>query len=282
MTHQKVTVGADWLHDHLLEDDLVILDGSWHLPSERRNAKEEYEKEHIPGALFFDLDKHSRQDTDLPHMMPDAAQFSREMGSLGLSHEMTFIIYDTKGLFSAARIWWMFRHFGIQKVYILNGGLQAWKNMGYKIESGLKTKPKTNFLARVENNLTIDLEEMKKAILSKESPLLFDARSSARFLGREAEPRPGVQAGHMPGAINIPYDSLLDNAQKLLSTKDLQRIFDQKGFTPHQPVIATCGSGVTACIILLALTHLGYNTFALYDGSWSEWGSLRDVPIIKT
>lgn len=279
MAEQQVTVSVDWLTQHMNDDDLVIIDGSWHLPQENRDPKAEYLDGHIPGAIFFDLNTHSHQNTDLPHMMPSADQFSREMGELGVSQVDTIVVYDTTGLFSAGRIWWMFRQFGAANTYVLDGGLPAWVAAEKHLESGDVYRPATKFNAAIADDLTIDLAAMRKAVTSDEGPLLLDARSAGRFYGRDPEPRPGARGGHMPGAVSLPFTSLLDSERKLLPPPALKELIDAAGFDPSKPTIATCGSGVTACVILLALARLGHTDITLYDASWSEWGDLADTPI---
>lgn len=278
MAKQKVIVSVDWLRDHLDDDNLVILDASWHLPPENRDPKQEYEKAHIPGAVFFDLDKHSAQDTALPHMMPDAEQFGRDMGALGIADTDLIVVYDSVGLFSCARVWWMCRQFGAANCYVLDGGLPAWKRAGLPIQAGQRDRAARQFHASVTTDRVVTLQEMQDVIESGES-LILDARGPGRFYAREPEPRPGMRGGHMPGAANLHYRTLLDDEMKLRSDADLQAALDDAGFDPARQTITSCGSGVTAAIILLALTRLGHNAAKLYDGSWSEWGSLPDTPI---
>jgi len=279
MAQTQVTVSVDWLAQNLNDENLVVVDGSWHLPPENRNPRAEFLAEHIPNAVFFDLDKHSRQDTDLPHMMPGAEQFAREMGELGISEKNTIVIYDTTGLFSAARIWWMFRQFGAANTFVLNGGLPAWIKAGHPLQSGITRREPTIFNAHFTDDLIIGLEAMRAAVESEDGPLLLDARSAGRFFSRDPEPRAGSRGGHMPGAVSLPFITLLDSERKLLPSNELQTIFDKVGYDPQRPTIATCGSGVTAGVILLALAQLGHTDVPLYDGSWSEWGSLADTPV---
>lgn len=279
MAEQQVTVSVSWLNEHLNDDNLVIVDGSWHLPPEKRDPRAEYLEGHIPGAVFFDLDKHSSQETDLPHMMPDAGRFGREMGELGLSEKNMIVVYDAAGLFSAARIWWMFRQFGAKNTFVLDGGLPAWKKAGYALQTGPQNRAAAIFNAAISKDMIVGLAAMRKAVASEDGPLLLDARSAGRFYGRDPEPRAGVRGGHMPGAVNLPFTVLLDSERKLLAPEKLNEIISATGFEPGKPTIATCGSGVTAGVILLALARLGHEDVPLYDASWSEWGALDDVPI---
>ncbi|MEP3671657.1 MAG: 3-mercaptopyruvate sulfurtransferase [Hyphomicrobiales bacterium] len=279
MSDHQVTVSVDWLAEHINDDDVAVVDGTWHLPNVDRDPEAEYLEGHIPGAVFFDLEKQSDRTSHMGLMMPIAMQFGREMGDLGISESDTIIIYDTTGLFSAARVWWMFRQFSAQKVYILDGGLPAWKKAGHALETGpLKPEPKT-FRAEISDDVIVGLDTMKEAVENPEGPLLLDAREAARFDGTAPEPRPEVCSGHMPGAMNLPYDSLLDDERKLLDVATLQKKFDEVGYDPDKPTIATCGSGVTACVILAALARLGNTDVPLYDGSWSEWGATVGLPV---
>ena len=283
MNEQKVTVSVEWLHEHLHDETLIIIDGSWHLPDAKRDPKAEYAAGHIPGALFFDLDRHSQQDTDLPHMMPTAEQFGREMSELGISDQATIVIYDTTGLFSAARVWWMFRQFGAANSFVLDGGMPAWLKAGHDLSHEQTTTSRplaaTRFNTRANSPLTLDLAMMRQALAQENAPLILDARGAGRFYGRDPEPRAGLRGGHMPGAINLPFTSLLDNERKLLPVEQLEKIIAATGFTPDRPTIASCGSGVTAAVVLLALARLGHQNIPLYDGSWSEWGALADTPV---
>ncbi|MEP1442261.1 MAG: 3-mercaptopyruvate sulfurtransferase [Hyphomicrobiales bacterium] len=279
MAEIDVTKSVQWLADNLGRNDLVVIDGSWHLPPENRDPQAEYDAQHIEGALFFDLDKHSDQDSDLPHTMPNAEQFAREMGELGIKHTDTLVVYDSVGLFSAARIWWMFRHFGMKDVFVLDGGLPAWKRTGLPLSSAPVQRIPASFRATVENDRIVDLETVRKGLEANDSPLIMDARGLGRFHAREPEPRAGMRSGHIPGAVNMHYQGLLDDANCLLPTHALKTKFEAAGFDPDEPTITSCGSGVTACIILMALTSLGHDKALLYDGSWSDWGGRADTPI---
>ena len=279
MSLNQVNVDVDWLSNNLDRDDVVVIDGSWHLPPAKRDPKQEFENGHIKGARFFDLDKHSDQSTPLSHMMPSAEQFGREMGELGITETDTIVVYDTVGLFSAARIWWMFRQFGAAKTYVLDGGLPAWQAAGLPLDTGIETiEPKT-FKAQLVSSIIVDIATVKQAVASDDGALILDARGNDRFTASAPEPRPEVRGGHMPGAVNMHYASLLDTDKKLLDPEQLQQSFDAAGYNPANETIASCGSGVTACIILMALERLGHPSAQLYDGSWSEWGTQEDTPI---
>lgn len=278
MSEQKVTVDADWLSQAMNDASVVIVDASWHLPPENRDPRAEYVEAHIPGAVFFDLDRHSRQDTDLPHMMPSPEQFGEEMGALGISDTDTIVVYDTTGLFSAARVWWMFRQMGAANTFVLDGGLPAWKKAGHPLKSGAESRPPARFNAAFTGDLIVGLEDMRKAVESEDGPLILDARGAGRFFGRDPEPRAGLRGGHMPGAVNLPFTSLLDSERRLLPLPELEKVVAATGFDPARPTIASCGSGVTAGVVLLALARLGHQNVPLYDASWSEWGALDDTP----
>ena len=279
MPLNQVNVDVDWLSNNLDRDDVVVVDGSWHLPPAKRDPSQEFKDGHIKGARFFDLDKHSDQSTTLSHMMPSAEQFGREMGELGITETDTIVVYDTVGLFSAARIWWMFRQFGAAKTYVLDGGLPAWQAAGLPLDTGIEAiEPKT-FKAQLVADNIVDIGRVKQAVASDDGALILDARGNDRFTASAPEPRPEVRGGHMPGAVNMHYASLLDANKKLLSPEQLQQNFDAAGYNPAHETIASCGSGVTACIILMALERLGHPSAQLYDGSWSEWGTQSDTPI---
>lgn len=281
MTPNEVTVSVDWLYDNRYEETIVIIDGSWHLPPAGRDASAEFTSEHIPDAIFFDIDKHSDQTSPLPHMMPSAEQFGNEMGELGISENCTIVVYDTHGLFSAARVWWMFKQFGASKVFVLDGGLKAWKGAGYPVESGIKKRTPKVFNAQRNDSYTIDLDNMKTAVHERNA-LILDARGADRFNGKAPEPRPGLRSGHMPGAVNLPYPRLLDENGVLKQPHELEDVVKSVGFEAVKTTIATCGSGVTAAIIVLALARLGYQETLLYDGSWSEWGATEDAPVTSS
>ena len=279
MAETEVTKSVQWLADNLGRKDLFVIDGSWHLPPENRDPKAEYNAEHIEGALFFDLDKHSDQDSNLPHTLPSAGQFAREMGKLGIKHTDTIVAYDSVGLFSAARIWWMFRHFGVKDVFVLDGGLPAWKEAGLPLSNTHVEHTPETFVADVSDDLTVDLQTILSGLEEDNSPLIMDARGLGRFHAREPEPRAGMRSGHIPGAVNMHYRGLLDDKHRLLPANELKTKFEAAGFDPSRQTITSCGSGVTACIILMALSSLGHDTGLLYDGSWSEWGGRADTPI---
>ncbi|KZK76354.1 3-mercaptopyruvate sulfurtransferase [Pseudovibrio sp. W64] len=276
---QDPIVSTSWLKDHLDAPDVVIIDASWYLPAMERDAKKEYEQEHIPGALFMDIDDVSDQNSPLPHMMPEPHVFSSKMRKMGIGDGQTIVLYDGMGIFSAARVWWMFRAFGVKSVFVLDGGLPAWKEEGYPVSDEVPARMERHFTAMLNNDMVRNLNEVQDA-LETSSHLVLDARAPERFKGLAPEPREGVRAGHMPGALNLPFGLLLNDG-KLRSKEDLQNIFAQAGVDATTPVITSCGSGVTAAVITLALEQVGFTKNALYDGSWTEWGSSSKTEVIS-
>ena len=277
MDRNQILCRADELNSLLDDPNTRIVDGSWHLPNANRDALAEYQKEHIPGAVFFDIDAASDPNSGLPHTMPDAATFSAYAGSLGISDNHQIIVYDTAGLFSAARVWWMFRQFGATNVRVLDGGLPAWKNAGLPTTSDVQEIASVEFNASAPRDF-VGLSAMRSHVDLGEVQIL-DARGAGRFSGKEAEPRPGMRAGHMPNATNVPFTALLNDDGTVKSTDNLKALFAEKQVDETAPIVTSCGSGVTAAIIVLALELIGYRNAQLYDGSWSEWGSLKDTPI---
>jgi len=274
-------VETDWLAQHLDAPDLVILDGSYHLPSEKRDAYQEYLGEHIPGALFFDIDEIADTDSDLAHMLPSPEKFSSRMRKMGIGDGMRVVVYDSKGMFSAARVWWMFRTMGARDVAVLNGGLPKWKSEGRPLEDGPPHhRTERHFTARRNAELVRDMADVQEVVAGN-SAQLIDARSPERFSGTTPEPRQGLRAGHIPGSSNLHYAALLNADGTMKTPEQLKAIFDAAGLELGQPVVATCGSGVTACILALALAMLGHRHAAVYDGSWTEWGQDENLPIEK-
>jgi thiosulfate/3-mercaptopyruvate sulfurtransferase len=273
-------VETSWLAEHMQSPDLIIFDGSWHLPTEERDAKAEYLAEHIPGALFFDIDDLVDEKSPLPHMLPTTIKFSSRMKKMGVGDGMRIVVYDTHGLFSAARVWWTFRAMGHQDVAVLNGGLKKWKAEGRPLEDGPPI-PRTSrhFTPLLNGSLLSDIDDMKSYV-GKKNMQIVDARPKDRFEGSEPEPRPGLRAGHIPGSVNVPSGSILNEDGTLKSKEELVALFRDAGIDPREPVVTTCGSGVTASMLSLALAVAGQTNAAVYDGSWAEWGQeALDTPV---
>ncbi len=272
-------VETEWLESHLSSPDLVILDGSWHLPTANRDPKAEYLSEHIPGALFFDIDDLSDEKTNLPHMLPSTVKFASRMKKMGIGDGARIVVYDTSGIFSAARVWWTFRAMGHRDVAVLNGGLRKWKAEGRPTEDGPPAKRSERHYTPLQNTEIIrDLEDMK-ALIKKPGAQIVDARPAGRFEGRDAEPRAGLRKGHIPGSKNIPSQALLMPDGTFKSAEDLAALFKAANIDVTRPVVTTCGSGVTASMLALALAVLGQTNAAVYDGSWAEWGGDTSLPI---
>jgi thiosulfate/3-mercaptopyruvate sulfurtransferase len=272
-------VSTEWLAAHLASPDIAILDASWHLPTAGRDAKAEFLERHIPGAQFFDIDDVSDTTSPLPHMLPSPEKFASRMRKLGVGDGKRVIAYDSAGLFSAARCWWMFKVFGHQDVAVLDGGLRKWIAENRPLADGPALKPQErHFTPRFRTLMVRDLDEVAAALASGGAQVA-DARSGSRFRGEEPEPRPGVRPGHMPGARNVHYASLLNGDGTIKPPSELAAIFGSAGIDVSRPVITTCGSGVTAAILTLALTLLGAREHALYDGSWAEWGASPAAPV---
>lgn len=271
-------VTTDWLAAHLEAPDVRILDASWCMPGSGRDPHAEFVARHIPGARFFDIDEIADTSSPLPHMMPPAEKFSSRVRKLGIGDGTMVVVYDAYGMYAAARAWWMFRAMGHENVAVLDGGFLKWRAEGLPVTDATISPFQRHFTARTNWSLVRSFDDVRKA-LETGSAQIVDARSAARFSGAEAEPRPGLKCGHMPGAINLPHASLLRPDGTLKRKDDLARAFADAGIDLKKPVIATCGSGVSACVPLLALAVLGHRDGALYDGSWAEWGGREDAPV---
>jgi len=272
-------IETDELERELEAPDFVVVDATWYLPNEGKDARAEYLAEHIPGAIFFDIDEIADSKSPLPHTLPPPEKFSSRMRTMGIGDGQRIVVYDRHGMFSAPRVWWMFRVMGAEDVSVLNGGLPKWRSEGRPLMTG-EPAPRTtrHFTARRNLDLVRDLDDMK-ALIHDRSAAIIDARSPERFAGQAPEPRPGLRAGHIPGALNVPYGQVVSGDGTLKSPEELHKLFAAAGVDPHKPVVTTCGSGITACALALALTEAGHRRTSVYGGSWAEWGSDESLPI---
>ena len=263
---------TDWLHEHLHAPDVRIVDASYYLPDEGVDARAQFEQQHIPGAVFFDIDEIADTTRDLPHMMPPPEKFSAKVRKLGLGDGSRFVIYDQRGIFSSARVWWMFRAMGHRDVAVLDGGLPKWLAEDKPVEDGKgRGGEERHFTARFDNTMLRDRDQVSREV-TRQKEQIVDVRAAERFAGTAAEPREGLRAGHIPGSLNLPFTQLLNDDQTMKAPEELQRLLADAGIDPKRPVVTSCGSGVTAAVLNLALHVAGYRDTALYDGSWADWG----------
>lgn len=277
--HPESLVSTEWLAVHLDAPDLRVVDATYYLPMQEKSARAEYEARHIPGAVFFDIDEIADTDSDLPHMLPSPEKFASRVRKLGLGDGNRIVVYDAHGMMSAARVWWTFRVFGHKDVAVLDGGLPKWLSEGRPVEEAPPYPRERHFTARLNNLMVRDREQMKANLETRREQVL-DARDAGRFNGTAPEIWPGRRSGHIPGSLNLPYTSLLDPETKtFLPADQLADRFRAAGVDPGKPVVATCGSGVTAAVLAFGLHLVGHEDVAVYDGSWADWGRPGDTPV---
>jgi thiosulfate/3-mercaptopyruvate sulfurtransferase len=281
MTTNDPLVSTEWLAERLKDAKVKLLDATFKLPGMLPLPKDDYLAAHIPGAVYFDVDAVSDHANPLPHMFPSAEQFGRDVGTLGISNSDTVVVYDAGGWVAAPRVWWMFLSYGHRDIRILNGGLKKWRAEGRAVETGEVTAKPASFNASYDEKRVRSIEAMIANVASRAEQVI-DARAADRFEGRAVEPRPGIRAGHIPGALNLPYNNLFDASSGTMKPlEELKKAFAGAGVDTTKPIVTSCGSGVSAAVLTLALYRLGVEDTALYDGSWSEWGK-ADGPAIAT
>jgi len=269
-------VSTKWLAEHL--KDVRVVDASWYMPDDKREPAREFEQAHIPGAVFFDIDGIADHSTSLPHMLPSPGEFSKAVGALGIGDGETVVVYDGAGMFSAPRAWWELKAMGHKTVKVLDGGLPKWKREGRALESG-PARPKAKFFTAIlKPDMVCDFDAVM-GIVKDARAQMVDARSALRFTAEEPEPRAGVRGGHMPGAINVHYRKLIADDGTLKPPVEIKTAFSNVDL--ERPIVTTCGSGLTAAILMLALSEIGKRDVALYDGSWTEWGGRSEAPVVR-
>ncbi len=278
MANTDALVSTEWLAQHLTSPDVRVVDGSWYLPAEERDPRAEYDEQHIAGAVFFDIDDIADDKSDLPHMLPSPEKFSSRVRKLGLGDGVRIVVYDGGNMMAAARVWWMFRVFGHNDVAVLDGGLAKWLAEGRPVTDEVTTPKERHFTARLNTFLVRDLNQVR-ANLDSQREQVIDARGTGRFTGEEPEVRPGVRGGHIPGSSNLPYASLLNPDGTVVDADVIEAAFAGIGVDPKKSIVTTCGSGISATFLALALHLIGSKKVAVYDGSWTEWGGHDKTPV---
>lgn len=277
--HPEALISTEWLATHLADPHVRVVDSSFKLPGITPTARQDYDRAHIPGAVFFDIDDIAEPGTSLPHMIPSADLFAQKIGALGIGDDDRVVVYDSAGLSSAGRAWWMLRLFGHHDVAILDGGLPKWRAERRPFDTAAPSPPQRRFTPRFDPSLVRDKRMLIDNLTTRREQVV-DARAAARFEGAAEEPRPGMRRGHIPGSRNLPYEQVTDrHTHQLRSAEELTQLFRGAGVALDQPVVTSCGSGVTACALAFALHLIGHPGAAVYDGSWSEWGLPGDTPI---
>ncbi len=279
--NSEALVSTEWLFQNLDKPAVKVVDATWYLPNDGRKGIETYDQSHIPGAVFFDIDEISDASNDLPHMLPSAEQFASQVKKLGLGDDTMIVVYDANGGFMAAcRVWWMFKVFGHKNVAILNGGLPKWLSEGLPLDDQITPLRERSFTASKNTNMVRNIGQLLSN-LERCDELVVDVRSPGRFSGTEPEPRDSLRSGHIPGSINVPIPMIMDPKKyfMLRSAEEIQANLDQAGLDASRPIVASCGSGVTACVVSFGLYLLGHTKVAVYDGSWTEWGGKPDTPV---
>jgi thiosulfate/3-mercaptopyruvate sulfurtransferase len=277
-TPSTALVGTEWLADNLGQPDLRVVDATWYLPVQKKDARAEYNERHIPGAVFFDVDEISDTSSDLPHMLPPADKFGSRVKKLGIGDGSRIVIYDGNGGLAAPRVWWTFRVFGARDVAVLDGGIAKWLAEDRPVEDLPPAPRERHFTPRFDNTMVRSKQQLLANLSSKREQVL-DARGSGRFNATEPEVWPGRRAGHIPGSLNLPYNQLMASDGTFLPPAELRAKFAAAGIDPKRPVVTTCGSGVTACVLALGLDLIGHRDVAVYDGSWAEWGLPGETPV---
>jgi thiosulfate/3-mercaptopyruvate sulfurtransferase len=271
-------VSTAWLAERLGDPDLRVVDATWYLPHPRRDARAEFREAHVPGAVYFDIDAIADRRRGLPHMLPDAATFAEAAGALGIGDGDRVVVYAGKYLTASARVWWTFRAFEHDRVAVLDGGFARWREEGRPVEAGEPSPVRRHFTPHFRPELLAGLDGVRRNLGTRREQVV-DARSAGRFAGTEPEPRPDLRGGHIPGSLNLPYERLFRPDGRLLPPDDLRRLFEAADVNLDRPIVTTCGSGVTACVLALGLHLVGRPDVAVYDGSWTEWGGRDDVPV---